>query len=875
MYRARTPITLAAVVALLLASASHAGDTRVIARTGDLAPSGTDSVSQVVATPVVNDRGEVAFVVSLLPDGSFQRERAAMLFDGRDIHELVRQGFVPISGDGQIQTLATPSLNASGEVALWTEFGGTNSGFTEQGIVKASTSDVSVVFRQGKPAPGGTTNRILHDGQLDSVLPFDDLGRVTIRNERSDFSRFITRSDGVTQTDLASPGSPTPSGNGSYGFSYSLPRALDDGTAIFQALNFQGSDPIGANALVVDRGGVQTEILRPDLASGPAQAPDGNGTFHAVDDSFDVNRLGEAAFVASFDDTLAPGVDAFGVLRGDGTTTSFAARAGDATPSGNGTFNNGFLIDPPRINDHGDLVFRADFVGTSGGNDDNHGLVRHNPGAAQPLQEWVREGDAAPGGGVFDAITGPRAQNEAGVVAFEAFLRDTTPGEGLQGYFLTDGIDLVKVVRSQNQIDGVTIDTPLLGGGFRLHDGSLNEAGQVAFQAKGREAGRGVDGVYLFTPDLHFRARSPLIAQGGIQQLHEWDAAFDDGVLVNPQARDNWTLGLTPGPDHAVFIDVPARVVDDPNDTTVRSLTLDDNASVFQQNADFTATEGVLITGRGNVNTTYNLRGARTLTADVTLDGVVNPTFPDLFTAELRVAGPGVVEGTVDNGGFVFATSGARFAESFLNRTETEALTGQVTFDDTFENQGLLSVGANATVDVFGDYSGPGTLQNDGTLTFHAGFFPGASPSYVEVAGTGATRFASTAATEMEIGGTTQGSFAGDPSAAYDSIHLTDAGTLTLEGALRVSLISPDGIAPVFAPSEGDRFVLFDAGDGALLGEFDTPLDLPDLDGDLDWRVRRTAQAFSLQVVLASVPGPPASLLLGSLALLGLRRRRL
>ena len=190
-------------------------------------------------------------------------------------------------------------------------------------------------------------------------------------------------------------------------------------------------------------------------------------------------------------------------------------------------------------------------------------------------------------------------------------------------------------------------------------------------------------------------------------------------------------------------------------------------------------------------------------------------------------------------------------------------------FHGTFTNNGELILNAQATAEFFGDYLGAGTIDNDGTIIFH-GLGPGASPANIEVAGTGTIELAGTASTTIELGGTERGTFHGDPLAEYDSMTFVDGGSLELGGTLDVQLISPDGIAPVYAPGLGDSFMIFMAGE--ILGDFNTPLNLPTLAAGLKWLVVLDAQSYALQV--SAVPIPHAIWLFGSGLGLLMRRRR-
>lgn len=166
---------------------------------------------------------------------------------------------------------------------------------------------------------------------------------------------------------------------------------------------------------------------------------------------------------------------------------------------------------------------------------------------------------------------------------------------------------------------------------------------------------------------------------------------------------------------------------------------------------------------------------------------------------------------------------------------QIEALTGSATINGgTFEaidvtgtvtnNGGIVAPGSSPAISTFGSYIQDGT----GTL-------------------------------EMEIGGTIPGS------TGYDQLIVT--GSSELAGILDITLIDLGG--GIFAPQEGDTFVLFDF-QGAVTGWFNA-VNLPELAEGLSW-----TNNLATNGTLGVVPEPKSFAILAGLLSLGvvLSRRR-
>jgi hypothetical protein len=152
-----------------------------------------------------------------------------------------------------------------------------------------------------------------------------------------------------------------------------------------------------------------------------------------------LNASHAVVFDASFNGTT-------GLFVGDGKTTSTAV-LGD-----NGSVSN------PFITPNGDIVFDVN----------NSDIYKSN---GKSIVSLVRTGDPAPGGGTLTPSGGTRDTNKSGVIAYSAFVSDST---ATQGIFRSDGQQTIAIARDDA--------SPPTGGNFLIIGNSvLNDRGQVAF----------------------------------------------------------------------------------------------------------------------------------------------------------------------------------------------------------------------------------------------------------------------------------------------------------------------------------------------------------------------------------------------------------
>ena len=272
------------------------------------------------------------------------------------------------------------------------------------------------------------------------------------------------------------------------------------------------------------------------------------------------------------------------------------------------------ISDWSRVDEDGRVLFLGKI-----GNLFTDALIRTQTNPTSTPEVLVSAGDAAPGGGNYQAASWDDGDlvhmNEEGQVLFEAFLT----GPSARGLFLTDGQETVEVVRTQNPLDGKTTS------GFALQSGddpggrqAFNNHGQAAFKASFTD---GSEGVYLYTPQLHWRA-------GG-------DGNWDD--------RANWTVGIAPAHVHPVVID-QHRVLGPSSATTVHSLTIGGGTGPaqlsLQNSGPLTVSEGLTLEANGT------LAGDGTIASDVEVK-VGGSISPGTSVGAITVNGDYVQMGTL------------------------------------------------------------------------------------------------------------------------------------------------------------------------------------------------------------------------------------
>ncbi len=267
-----------------------------IARTGDSAPDGNGSFSNIDFNIAANDAGQVAFF-SVLADTSGNNDHLGLFIsDGNSgPSRVVRAGETAPDGNGTFSFFYAPAMNESGQVAF-------------RGILTGTT--------------GGA------------------------RDEEG-----IFLGDGIsTPLQIARGGDPAPNGNGEF-YTFGEPALNDVGQAAFVA-NFLPESTRG-----IFRGDANSGPIR--IAREGDASPDGNGILSSFNRPT-VNNDGQVAFVGGLNFTSGGASDAFGVFRGDGTSNLLQiVRKGDVAPDENGKFfdfKDLALVDGGQVAFYGELT---------------------------------------------------------------------------------------------------------------------------------------------------------------------------------------------------------------------------------------------------------------------------------------------------------------------------------------------------------------------------------------------------------------------------------------------------------------------------------------------------------------------------------------
>lgn len=478
------PAALGAAVLALAPHVSFAAPvTEVIAVGGDPAPD-ADGSFYLFSNPSLNDAGHVAFLAFLTDTSEGSSDHGRIYRgDAATLVEVLRKGQDAPDGNGSFSEFNAPALNETGQAAFFGVLSGTSGGTNDdRGIFRGDGATLVSLAREGQAAPDG-------NGSFSgfSTFPaFNDAGQAAFRGGLRDTSgggeetSGIFRGDGTTLAQVARGDQPAPDGNGNF-YSFDFPTLNNAGQVAFRGVldNTSGgaSDTAG-----LFRGDGETLV---QIARAGQSVPGGNGTF--IDFVVpSLNDSGQAAFVA---DIASDGTDDHGIFRGDGAALVQIARQGQAVPDGNGTFS--FLF-APALNNEGQAVFSANLAETTGGSSDSRGIFR---GDGLTLEQLARAGQASPdGNGSFTGFL-DLAVNDAGQAAFLGLLTGTSGGTSDDSgiFFYDDGLGLLSVVREGDELLGSTItdllfeDSVGTGGDER---GGLNELGQVAYRftlADGRQ----------------------------------------------------------------------------------------------------------------------------------------------------------------------------------------------------------------------------------------------------------------------------------------------------------------------------------------------------------------------------------------------------
>lgn len=617
-----------------------------IAASGDIAPDGNGSFSAVFAA-LLNDNGNVAFGSSLSGTAGGNNDNVGIFIgDGTGVSQLFRAGQMSPDGNGTVVSPSLLSLNNSDQICSYAFLSGTSGGSTDNaGLYLVDSGSAMQVVGKGQSVPGGNGafNFFFYGSQ-------NSLGQVGFQATLSGTSGGTSDDRGLyfwnpngTITQIAREGQAAPDGNGVFSFLGETDWS-DSGYAVFNA-NLSGTTGGSADNRGIFRGNGTTveQIARAGQA-----APGGNGNFSQFS-AAQHNNSNQIAFQSDLVGTAGGSVDNSGIFRWGTSGIVEIARAGQATPDGNGIYAGFEDERAPAINDAGHVAFLAQVTGTSGGSADGGGIF---VGDGTNTAQIARKGQAVPTGGAsFSNFYSPTI-NESGQVLFRA---GVTQSNGSQlGIYTGEGIDLFEIARTGTPLAGSTIAF------FYVEaNGALNQHGQIAYTA---ELNNGKTVIQRWTPDLHWRE-----AGSGM-----WDSG------------NNWTLSLNPAFVHDVYIDssVNANVLGPAGDVTVRNLQVGGGSGdvnlQLQNTSVLSAIDGVSIASNGV------LSGNGTIVGNVFNEGTIAPGMSAgtlTFEGDVELTDTSVL--SIELGGF---TSGSEFdAISVTGELDLDGLL-EISFINGFEN---------------------------------------------------------------------------------------------------------------------------------------------------------------------------------------------
>lgn len=325
-----------------------------------------------------------------------------------------------------------------------------------------------VVVQPGQLAPGS-------DGTftgLPSVPFINDLGQISFSANVNGTSgggySGIFRGSFGNLNEIVRTGQSAPSSGTFAGFG--RPAINNSGQMSFSAslTGTSGGTDDNSGIFFYDNSGIIQLVRKGQLA------PNADGAFLSFL-NLELNDSGQTAFAANLTGTS----NTSGIFRATGGNTTQIVRTGQLAPDANGSFS-ALMGSSLLINNLGQVSFRADLSGTSGGGNDNQGIFR---GDGNSITQIARKGQLAPdsngtfsafGSATFGNLILGQSFNNLGQVAFSGILTGTSGGTSdNSGIFIGNGSSLTQVARTGQSIGNGTfsfVDNPV-----------LNDSGQAGF----------------------------------------------------------------------------------------------------------------------------------------------------------------------------------------------------------------------------------------------------------------------------------------------------------------------------------------------------------------------------------------------------------
>ena len=848
--RPRIAAAITCALTALVATPAHPA-TRTVAITGQLIPDGPGgAVFKDFDRPdllAINNSGHVAFYATYT------------LTIGVDVQSIWAGHPDDLSLLGYVAGDApdTPSLtffdqfldlnlNNAGHVAYRASlFGSSVTPDDDLGIwSNAAGGPTQLIARKGDTAPGSFSDPFEFLG-----TPFlNDAGQLafkgTLDTGSTDDNEGIWLGDPADIDRIALEGQPAPDlpAGGDYGNQLNLRAINPSGLITISNALQSGTGDVTIFNNAAQWAGHPDELMLFLRARTPAPDIPGDLNFENTSGSATINATGHIAF--------RHGIECFcdddqAIWVGPPEDLKVAARIAHPAPDAPLGARFEFFNSLPLLASNGHLAFLATLEEGRGGVTAADDTVLYL-GPPDDLKIAARKGDQAPGappGTNFDSFF-ETAINANG----QAVIMNRVLGAN-QGIYLADQHQVIPVALSGGTLASQTIDNIELRDVFTFSgdaDGKprvINDRGQVVFYA---DFTSGDSGVFLFTPDLHYRNDSS----------GQWDD------------HNNWTVGIQPSDIHNVTIDtdVPLTVHGPTETTTLNSLTIGGgtaNATLaLQGSAIYTPTNVQItsngtLTGNGFIDRGVNNDGTVLLDGNLAIDGNLNnnATLTGHGTLDAKLLNNSTALLRVDAGqsititGFANTNTGRinllggtlAFTQNLINRDPSGLITGTghihtatgltnrndialsgpstiagdvvndpgalilstgggpLTFLDDVNNEGDIQTSPGSFTVFLGTYAGRGKLLGAGTVNMQGDFTPGTSPGITEIAGDlvfgpFATFKAETLATNTA------------PVAGIDHDQINIANQLTLNGTLDVTALPDTG--PIESTTLGNEYVV-------------------------------------------------------------------
>lgn len=499
----------AAAMLLLMPTIQHAAPPRfaldTVVLSGEAAPDGNGRY-EIFSSPILNDAGQVVFLTFLSDTaGDLHDDMGMYRGDTKSAPQrVVREGQSAPDGNGLFSMTTHPlsahylTLNSRGQVAFRVGLTDTIDGINDnRGVFRwDGENEIVTIARRGETVADHPVIGSFEGGQSTAFFPPDlnDSGQVAFLSQFPSpddpwsFRLGMVIGDGTHPLAVtAYTGQVTPDGSSQIAQLYAAV-----GPVINKSGQVAAYSETTASSSGIFRGNGLDEFVQ---VARPGQGILGSDEtlerFDSAEDIISLNDAGQVAFAGATNGS-ALGASGIFVSDGPGDLTQIVA-ANQSAPDGNGVFSrfDPFRqINPISLNNAGQVVFESELSNTSNGLYTRTGLFLGS--GNDDLVQIARGDQAAPGGdGVLFQMSSVHL-NDAGQVAFEAWIDTTASGTRNENaiYLYDEAYGLLEVAREgQSYLGSPLTDVALLelspstiGRPAGQNRSALNEAGQIAFR---------------------------------------------------------------------------------------------------------------------------------------------------------------------------------------------------------------------------------------------------------------------------------------------------------------------------------------------------------------------------------------------------------